>query len=62
MKPLDALWNLAPRNETQTAYTRFLRGPESEIKSAFTNSQSQWQKEMTDRLKTDYDELWRGVI
>jgi len=62
MKPLDALWNLPVKNPTQTAYTRFLRGPEGEIKTAFTNSQSQWQKEMTDRLKTDYDELWRGVL
>lgn len=60
MKPLNKLWNIAPRNPTQTAYSRFMRGPEGEIKTMFTESRLAWDKEMRDRLKTPYDELWRG--
>jgi len=60
MKPLDALWNIFPANRTQTAYLRFLKQPGGEMRTAFTDSQLAWDKKMSDRLRTDYDSLWRG--
>lgn len=39
--------NRFPRNLTQTAYVRFLRGPEAGLKTRFTES----QKELEDRIK-----------
>ncbi len=37
---LNKLWNTFPRNKTQTRYFRFLKSPNSEIKTAFTDSVS----------------------
>jgi hypothetical protein len=62
MKPLNKLWNLAPRNPTQTAMTRFLRGPESGLKSAFSASHDAFEKNMSDRLNTDYDQFWKNGV
>jgi hypothetical protein len=62
MKPLNALYNVFPRNPTETAYMRFLKGPEGDIKTAFSESRLAWDKEMRDRLKTPYEEMWRGGV
>ena len=59
MKPLNRLWNLPIKNPTQTAYTRFMRGPESGIRSAFSDAEAAFTRDMENRLKTPYDELWR---
>lgn len=54
---LNTLWNVAPRNPTQTAYTRFLRNPSEPLKTAFSIAQESFDKEMADRLKTSYSDL-----
>lgn len=51
------IWNVAPRNRTQTYYTRFLKGPSAEIKSQFTESQKAFKKFGEDAMKTRYSEL-----
>ena len=62
MKPLNRLWNVFPQNPTETSYLRFWKTPSAEIKSAFSEFQLEWDKDTRDRLKTRYDELWRGDI
>ncbi len=54
----SAFWNMAPRNWTQTAYMRFLKGPSGEVKSQFTESQKAFEQFGKDSLKTRYTELW----
>lgn len=53
----NVLWNIFPRNPTQTRYFRFLKGPDSEIKTMFTESVSKFSKKNKDRLKTRYTRL-----
>ncbi len=60
MKPLpNPLLNIAPRNRTQTSYTRFLKQPGGEIRTAFSESRSAFRKTMDDAMKSPYDEFWR---
>ena len=53
-------WNRAPKNPTQTTYTRFLKGPSAEIKSAFTENKDRLQKFGENALKTRYSEYLEG--
>ena len=50
-------WNIAPRNPTQTAYTRFLKGPSGPLKSQFTESKEMFSKFGEDALKTRYTRM-----
>jgi len=56
---LNKLWNLPIKNPAQTSrYFRFLKGPDSEIKTMFTESVDKFNKTKKyinrDRLKTTY--------
>jgi hypothetical protein len=53
----SAFWNIAPRNRTQTAYTRFLKGPGAELKSQFTESVAAFKKLGENSLRTRYTEF-----
>jgi len=55
-----AFWNIAPRNRTQTFYTRFLKGPSAELKSQFTESRDAFHKLSDDTLRTRYTEILEG--
>jgi hypothetical protein len=57
----DTLWNTFPRNPTQTKYFRFLKGPDSEIKTMFTDSVSNFNKKDKDLLKTRYSEFMEKI-
>ena len=46
--------NIFPQNPTQTRYFRFLKGPDSEIKTMFTESVSKFTQGNEKRLKTRY--------
>jgi hypothetical protein len=47
------LWNIAPRNRTQTQYTRFLRTPHGELDTMFSKTKSAFEKRMQmPKLKT----------
>lgn len=50
--------NMPIRNITQNRYTRFVTAPGSELKSLFTDSQSDWKTMMEKKLKTHYHEVW----
>jgi len=50
--------NLPPRNPTQTIYTRFLRGPEAEIKTMFSESKADWKNRSRNALRTIYTDLF----
>ena len=50
----SAWWNRAPRNRTQTFYTRFLKGPDGALKSQFTDSQDAFKRFGENALKTHY--------
>ena len=50
--------NLPPRNPTQTIYTRFLRGPEAEIKTSYTWSKKNFDDLMDNALKTVWTDLF----
>jgi hypothetical protein len=52
--------NRAPRNMTQTYYTRFLKGSSAELKSSFTEGRDRFNRMMEDALKTRYSELLGG--
>ena len=49
--------NRAPRNRTQTSYTRFLKGPSGELKSQFTENKRAFDALMKDALRTRYTEF-----
>jgi len=51
---LTTLWNIFPHNPTQTRYFRFLKGPDSEIKTQFTESMSNFNKKKKDLFLTKY--------
>jgi hypothetical protein len=51
------LWNIAPRNRTQTFYTRFMRVPDGPLKSQFTASKEAFSKFCEDALKTRYSRM-----
>jgi len=53
----SAFWNVAPRNRTQTTYTRFLKGPGAELKSQFTESVAGLRKIGETALRTRYSEF-----
>jgi hypothetical protein len=57
---LGVAWfiNLPPRNPTQTIYTRFLRGPEAEIKTMFGAKKSEWRDRQKNALRTHYTDLF----
>jgi hypothetical protein len=57
---LNALWNIAPRNPTQTAYTRFLKTPEGRMRTAFTDAQDAFQAMGDNVLKTAYSDILDG--
>jgi hypothetical protein len=50
---LNKLWNLAPRNPTQTRYNRFRTGPRGELRTGFTDAIESFEKAMNER-KTIY--------
>jgi hypothetical protein len=52
--------NRAPKNRTQTIYTRFIKGPSGELKSGFTESQAAFKDFGKDALKTRYSEYWES--
>ena len=55
---LNALWNLPIKNPTQTSrYFRFLKGPNSEIKTQFTESVSNFNKKKKDLFLTKYSKF-----
>ena len=55
---LNKLYNLPIKNPTQTSrYFRFLKGPDSEIKTMFTESVSRFAKKNEDLLHTRYDKF-----
>ena len=54
---LTKLWNTFPHNPTQTRYFRFLKGPDSEIKTAFTESVAKFNQKNKDKLKTRYSKF-----
>jgi hypothetical protein len=55
---LNKLWNLPIKNPTQTSrYFRFLRGPDSEIKTMFTESVGKFNQKNKDKLKTRYSKF-----
>lgn len=56
----SAFWNVAPRNRTQTAYTRFLKGPGAGLKSQFTESAAAFRRFGEEALKTSYTEYLGG--
>ena len=60
MKPLNRLWNIEGRGGVQTAYSRFLETPRGELRSGFSDAQDSFQRTMEARLKTAYDDIWRG--
>lgn len=49
-------WNRAPRNRTQTYYTRFLKGVTAPLGSRFTKSLDAFQRFGKDALTTRYSE------
>jgi hypothetical protein len=57
---LNKLWNVFPQNPTQTKYLRFLKGPDSEIKTQFTESVSNFNKKKKDLFLTKYSKFIRG--
>ena len=59
MKPLNELWNVFP-NSPQTSYSRFLRGIDGGIKTAFTEAQDGWANLQKSLLKPPHERLWRG--
>jgi hypothetical protein len=40
---LDDLWNIAPKNPTQTRYTRFMKMPYSDLITPFSKAQTKFQ-------------------
>lgn len=60
MNQTDRLRNIFPRNPTQTALIRFMRTPRGEVRSAFSDAQDEFGRQMEGRLKTAYSELWQG--
>lgn len=60
MKPLNRLWNVEGRGGVQTVYTRFLETPGGGVRSAFSDAKDAFEKSMAARLKTAYDDIWRG--
>lgn len=54
---LNKLWNIYPKNPTQTRYFRFLRGPDSEIKTQFTESVGNFNKKKKDLFLTKYSKF-----
>ncbi len=56
----SSFWNIAPRNRTQTFYTRFLKGPGAELKSQLTESRESFNGLRENALKTRYSELLEG--
>ena len=55
---LNTLWNLPIKNPTQTSrYFRFLKGPDSEIKTMFTESVSKFAEKNKDLLRTRYSKF-----
>ena len=43
---LNKLWNIAPKNPTQTRYNRFRTGPNGKMKSGFTDAVEGFEKAM----------------
>ena len=55
---LNKLWNLPIKNPTQTSrYFRFLKGPDSEIKTQFSESVSNFNQKNKDLFKTRYSKF-----
>lgn len=59
----NALWNVFPKNRTQTAYLRLLKTPEREFNTPFDKSLTALDevKNRVERpLETVYSKDWRG--
>jgi len=56
----DAFRNLAPKNPTQTMYTRFVKMPTGDLKTSFTEAFKSTLD--TDRLKTRYSSIMEGTL
>lgn len=55
---LNTLWNLPVKNPTQTSrYFRFLKTPDSEIKTMFTESVGKFNQKKKDLFKTRYSQF-----
>ena len=50
-------WNLAPKNPTQTRYTRFLLGPRGKIKTSYTDSLERFEM-FKRRNETIYERMF----
>ena len=57
---LNTLWNIFPKNPTQTRYLRFLKTPDSEIKTMFTESVSNFNQKKKDLFLTKYSKFLEG--
>ena len=57
----NKFWNIFPKNPTQTAYFRFLKKPDGEIKTGFSESKKRFGSYSKDGLKTEFDDLLRGL-
>ena len=53
---LNRLWNVAPKNPTQTKYNRFRTGPDGKLKSGFTDAIEAYDKAMKE-YKTIYEKF-----
>jgi len=56
----NKFWNTFPKNPTQTKYFRFIKTPQAEIKTEFTESLDKLdklQKDMSKLPKTIYSEF-----
>ena len=51
---LNKLWNIAPKNPTQTRYNRFRVGPKGKLKSGFVDAVVSFEKAMKQE-KTLYE-------
>jgi len=54
---LNKLWNIAPRNPTQTRFNRFRTGPDGKLKSGFTDAVEGYDKAMK-KYKTIYEKFF----
>ena len=54
---LNRLWNVAPKNPTQTKYNRFRTGPDGKLKSGFTDA-----VEGYDKARKDYKTIYEKFI
>lgn len=57
----NMLWNVAPKNETQTAFRRFARVPHGEVRSMFSDSAEEFANTNPLR-KTEIDTPFSHIL